>query len=153
GNQSRPWPRPLAALPGRVPPTQRGATRETISASFVGASPSTRVEAIDEAASRSNYFIGNDPSRWLANLPNFGRIAYRSVWPGIDVYLYGKGGRLEYDIVLTPGAALADIRIAFKGSSGLSVDRDGNLIVSTPAGELVQPRPTVYQPGPAGKPG
>jgi photosystem II stability/assembly factor-like uncharacterized protein len=151
-DQPRPWIGPLPAVPGRrARHIQRGAARATISASFVGASPSTRVEAIDQAASRSSYFIGNDPSRWLANLPNFERIAYRGVWPGIDVYLYGKGGRSEYDIVLAPGAALADARIAFKGSSGLSLDRGGNLIVSTPAGKLVQPKPTVYQPGPAGR--
>jgi hypothetical protein len=45
----------------------------------------------------SNYFFGNDPSRWLKGVPHFARVRYTSVYEGVDVEYYGNQRRLEYD--------------------------------------------------------
>src|SRR5262245_21850533 len=61
-------------------------------------------EPLDPLASRSNYFIGRDPAQWRVNVPNFGRVRYRHVWPGIDLVYYGASNRVEYDFIVAPGA-------------------------------------------------
>jgi hypothetical protein len=33
----------------------------------------------------ANYFIGNDPSKWQANVPTYGSVLYRDLYPGIDL--------------------------------------------------------------------
>src|ERR1039458_2140359 len=35
------------------------------------ANPAAKVTGVDELASRSNYFIGNDPAKWRTNVPTF----------------------------------------------------------------------------------
>ena len=47
--------------------------------------------------STSNYFIGSDPSKWHTSVPNYERVRYIGVYPGIDLLFYGNDGKLEYD--------------------------------------------------------
>ena len=51
---------------------------------LIGASPKLRFEPLDQQPGISNYFIGNDPSQWQTNVPHYGRVALRGVYPGID---------------------------------------------------------------------
>ena len=69
---------------------------------LIGASPKARFEPLERQLGISNCFIGNDPSKWRTNVPNFGRVALREVYPGIDLIFYGNEGRLEYDWVVAP---------------------------------------------------
>jgi hypothetical protein len=71
---------------------------------LLGTSRKMRVEPVDQQPGISNYFIGNDPSKWRTNIPNYGRFALREVYPGIDLIFYGKERQLEYDWVVAPGA-------------------------------------------------
>src|SRR5260370_889587 len=92
------------------------ATRSSISAaptknpdalvqlSLVGANPHAPVEGKDLQPGRSNYFIGNDPSRWQHDVPHFARVKFRGVYPGVDLVYYGNQGRLESDYVVAPHA-------------------------------------------------
>jgi len=59
---------------------------------------------MDELPGKSNYFIGNDPKKWRTNVPNYAKVKYANVYPGVDVVYYGNQGQLEYDFVVQPGA-------------------------------------------------
>src|SRR4051794_15336396 len=72
----------------------------------------------------------------------YGRVRYSGVWPGIDVVYHGRQRRLEYDFVVAPGVDPGAIRLRF--SHRVTIER-GALVVHTPAGRIVQPRPTLYQ--------
>ncbi len=97
------------------------------------------------------HFIGNDPSQWHANIPTFGRVEYQDVYPGIDVAYYGnqspgrEGVGLEYDFIVSPGVDPDAIALNFAGADGLEIDRAGNLVVHTAAGDVVQQKPYLYQ--------
>src|SRR5262249_24626912 len=41
---------------------------------FVGANPDVVAAGREELQSHSNYFIGNDSSKWLTDVPNFGQV-------------------------------------------------------------------------------
>ena len=71
---------------------------------LVGANSEAKAQGLDERVTKSNYLIGNDSEKWLTNIPNYGRVKYQDIYPGIDVVYYGRQGKLEYDFVLAPGA-------------------------------------------------
>jgi len=96
-------------------------------------------------ASYSNYILGNDPSRWLSRIPNFGRVTYESIYPGVDVAFYGNRERLEHDFVVAPGADYHVIRVRLNGLRDLELQADGNLKLSLPDGDLSFGKPEVYQ--------
>ena len=112
---------------------------------LVGANPQPVVTGRDPLPGKSHYFLGNDPSQWRTDVPTYARVAFDEVYPGIDLVYYGNQHRLEYDFVVAPGADPAAIRLAIDGAQQVSLDADGNLILSTPHGEIRQHRPVVYQ--------
>jgi hypothetical protein len=67
---------------------------------FPGAIPAAdlTVEGLEPLPGRSNYFIGNDPAKWHTDVPHYGRVRYRNLYPGIDLVLYGNPQQLEYDL-------------------------------------------------------
>src|SRR6185369_15313725 len=94
---------------------------------------------------RTNYLIGNDPRKWKTNIPNYAKVKYSDVYPGIDLVFYGNQNLLEYDFVVSPGADASVIALGFEGVTGMRVDEKGDLLLRTNAGEIRQNRPVVYQ--------
>jgi YD repeat-containing protein len=109
-----------------------------------GSSPSPRIEALDPLPGKSNYLVG-DRRSWVTNVPRFAKVAYRGLYPGVDLVVYGKEGELEYDLVVAPGADPSRIRLSFTGADEMRVDQAGHLVLETPGGEVRQLKPHVYQ--------
>ena len=112
---------------------------------FIGANPRSEVRGLEALPAKSNYLQGGDPSRWRTGVPHYARVRYTNIYPGIDMVYYGKQGELEYDFVLAPGASPSRINLEFEGVSKLKIDSGGNLVLRTPAGEVLQKRPLLYQ--------
>ncbi len=112
---------------------------------FIGANPSPLIEGMDELPGKSNYLIGADPQAWRTNIPNYARVRYDEVWPGIDIVFYGNQRQLEYDFTVAPGVSPRTIRLSFEGAKRISVDAGGDLILHLAEGELRQRKPLVYQ--------
>ncbi|MBU5445035.1 SBBP repeat-containing protein [Paenibacillus sp. MSJ-34] len=72
-------------------------------------------------------------------------VVYRELWPGVDLIFYGEDGKLKYDVTVQPGARLDDIQFAYRGAERLSLDEEGNLLIHTPYGILIEERPVSYQ--------
>jgi uncharacterized protein (TIGR03437 family) len=109
---------------------------------LIGAA-TTGMEGAKQLPGHSNYFIGNNPRQWQANVPTYEEVRYRSVYPGVDLVFYGKQREFEYDFIVAPGADAARIRLQF--GSPVSLDADGALHVRQGGEELVQHPPVVYQ--------
>lgn len=112
---------------------------------FAGARPEVEVVGEEETAGKSNYFLGNDPSQWHTNIPQYAGVRYRNIYPGVDLVFYGKGGALEYDFVVAPGADPGNIRLQFTGAQRMELDAAGSVLLETPGGQLVQRAPAIYQ--------
>ena len=117
----------------------------TVRMKLVGQNPGTRIEGISRQSSVTNYFHGNDPSRWLKSVPNFEKIRYSGVYPGIDLVYYGRGRELEYDFEIQALHDPSDIQMEFAGVDKLAVGPEGDLILSTPDGEIRHRRPVAFQ--------
>lgn len=110
-----------------------------------------RIEGVGKLKSGATYLLGNDRSAWRGDVPSFNSVAYRSVYPGIDLIYKGAGRRVEYDFVVAPQADPAAIRMEFAGASQVRVDRDGSLVATIDGKEeLRQQPPFAFQEDAAG---
>jgi hypothetical protein len=112
---------------------------------MTGSNPGASVTGLDELPGKSNYYIGNNPDRWRTDVPTFAKVGYRGVYPGIDLIYYGNQGQLEYDYVLSAGAAPSSISLAFEGARHISISREGDLTLDTGGGSVLMRAPVVYQ--------
>ena len=112
---------------------------------LVGANPVAAVTGADPLPGKSNYFIGNNPAKWHRDIPQFGRVRYQSVYPGVDLVYYGKQGQLEYDFEVAPGAAPEKIAFQVQGPQKPQLDDRGDLIFPTGHGEVRLNAPRMYQ--------
>jgi hypothetical protein len=112
---------------------------------FVGANPQPQVVGVDQLASTSNYLIGNDPSQWQTNIANFGRVEYHNLYPGVDLVFYGNQRQLEYDYVVAPGTDPGVIKLAIDGTESMTLDDQGDLVLHTSGGDVLEHAPVVYQ--------
>ena len=110
-----------------------------------GVQPHADLSGLAQLPGRSNYFIGKDPVRWNTNVPQFSRVRYHGVYPGIDLDFYGKQGRLEYDFDVNPGADFRQIELDFSGAHNVSVAPDGDLVIDLNGPELRFHAPQIYQ--------
>jgi uncharacterized repeat protein (TIGR01451 family) len=146
GNLDR-TPQPAAVEP-------RPAAREDVlQMRLVGANSAPQISGVDETSAKSNYYIGNDPSKWRINVSNFAKVHYAAVYPGVDLVYYGNQRQLEYDFVVAPGADPSVITLGFAQPNGankdlpLHINADGDLVAHLSGGDVSFHKPIVYQTG------
>jgi len=111
---------------------------------FPGANAVRPVGAQKQTA-RINYLIGDDPAGWRTNIPTYGQIRYPNLYPGIDLHYAGQGSKIEYTLVVKPGADVSQFQMAFEGAESLRLDEEGNLRILLDGGEVRDTRPLAYQ--------
>ena len=109
-----------------------------------GAAPRPRITGENELPARSNYLIGNDPAQWHTGVPNFAKVRYRGIYPGIDLVYYGSEDRLEHDFIVAPGADPGRIAIRVRGAGPLRI-RNGEALIGTEEADIRLLRPQIYQ--------
>lgn len=112
---------------------------------FVGSNPAAEIMGEQQLPGKSNYFVGNEPEQWRTNIAQYARVRYHGLYPGVDLVFYDRGGALEYDFVVAPGADPGQVRLRFAGAERVELNRSGDLILHTAAGQLVQRAPAIYQ--------
>jgi Beta-propeller repeat len=111
---------------------------------FVGANAHPRIGGEAKQPGTVNYFSG-EPNGWRTKIPTYARVRYRSLYPGIDLVFYGNNRELEYDLVVASGADPGQIKLAIAGARNIRIDGEGNLVLETPAGDVIQQKPKIYQ--------
>lgn len=138
--------RPAEVIPfrsGTRPQSKRSS--DILQFNLVGAAANPVVIGEDPQPGRVNYFIGNDKSKWRTNVPTFGKVRYKNVYPGIDLVYYGNHRQLEYDFAISPGADSSVIQFEIKGSREIEIDPEGSLVLKTNHGQLRFQSPAIYQ--------
>jgi hypothetical protein len=126
-----------AGNPGR-------AERHVVKLDFLGANKDVKPSGEEKTEAVISYFKG-DAADWHAGLPTYGRIAYRNLWPGIDLVYSGTADSLKYEFIVHPGADPSLVRLACRGASDLKVTGSGELEVVTPLGGFKDGTPVAYQ--------
>ena len=110
-----------------------------------GANPKCGTEGLGEQPGKSNYLVGNNPSRWKTNIPQYSMVKFTDIYPKIDLLYYGVPGKLEYDFVVNPGGNPGDIRLAFQGAQKIETGEKGGLEIRVGGEKLELNLPEVYQ--------
>jgi hypothetical protein len=106
----------------------------------------SKVTGLSELPGKSNYFIGNNPEKWRADMPNYAQVKYESIYPGVDLIYYSTHGRqLEFDFVVAAGADPRQIKLGFADVNELKLDAAGDLVMGTNERQVRMHRPVVYQ--------
>jgi len=124
-----------------------------LTAKFVGANPNPEVIAERQLEYKCNYFLGNDPTKWHTDVPNYEAITLKDIYPGIDLKYSGDGsGQAAYEFITAPGADIAQIKVEYEGAEETSIDADGKLILKTKWGDMTAAVKTpVDSPRPVGE--
>jgi len=110
--------------------------------SLAGANHNARMEALDQLPGVSNWFLGNEPTKWRSGVRHYARVLYRDVYPGIDqVFYYNAAGQLEFDFIVAPDADPHAIQLSY--NYPVRTDSEGNLLIA----DVRLERPKVYQNG------
>jgi gliding motility-associated-like protein len=115
-----------------------------VEVAFEGANTAIQVKEEHPTDVKFNYFIGNDSRQWAANVPSFGEIIYRDVYPGIDFKMYAFRETLKYEFLVAPNADASKIKLHYTGSKELKLT-DNQLSVQTSVNSFRELKPYTYQ--------
>jgi hypothetical protein len=120
---------------------------------FVGASRHAQLSGVNRRPGVVSYFTGSNPRLWRTDIPTYGSVRERSLYPRIDLSYRGpaSGSRLEFGWIVRPGARAGDIRIHVDGAANLRIDAHGRLQMRVGASTLIESKPLLYQASPSGR--
>jgi hypothetical protein len=127
--------------------TSAGSERNIIAVDILGAAQNSRLVGLEQQPGKTNYFLGNDPRKWRADVRTFAKVKYENIYPNIDLVFYGAGRELEYDFVVRPGADPASIAMMLTAGTGRGavVEDDGSLAIPAGDGTIRFRAPVLYQ--------
>ena len=113
---------------------------------FVGAGKPTVIAGSDPLPGKTNYFIGNDPKQWHANVPNYSAVEYLGLYPGVDAVFHGDNHKLEFDFNIAPGSDPHAIALEVDGARRIRLNREGDVLLRMDATrDMVMGKPHIYQ--------
>lgn len=111
-------------------------------ARFEDANPGAPI-GLGPSCYESNFFVGEE-ARWRMGVPSYSAVRYEDLYDGVDLIYRWEVG-LKADFFLDPGIDPGVIRFQYEGAGTPTIDGDGNLILSTAAGDVVDLAPYGYQ--------
>jgi hypothetical protein len=72
-------------------------------------------------------------------------VVYDGIYPGVDLVYYGTQGRAEHDFIVAPGINPSVIALEVHGADQVAIDAQGDLVVTTGAGDVRLQKPVLYQ--------
>jgi hypothetical protein len=108
--------------------------------SFAAANTQAEISGVDLLPGKANYFSGSDPALWRTNVPTYAKVRYAGIYPGIDLLYHGT----------RPSGDPRQIALRFDGVRHVAAGPEGDLALSTAAGEIRHRRPVMYQVGEGG---
>jgi hypothetical protein len=129
----------------RVASASGGSATARFSLEFVGAHTVTP-RGQQRAGAHFNYFLG-DQKQHRSQVAAYESVVYDELYEGIDLSAWGKGDRLKYEFHVAPKANHTAIGVRYQGVKRLTLDDQGRLHASLPAGwgEAIEEKPLVYQ--------
>ncbi|MGA8866507.1 MAG: hypothetical protein WB510_06040, partial [Candidatus Sulfotelmatobacter sp.] len=120
--QMEPWVgRSRGLMPPHQPIHERGSAA-VVRMRLVGGNSHSQLASMDPLPGKVNYYLGNDPGKWHSGVPQYARVSYRTVYPGIDLAYYGERSKLEFDFIVAPGSNPESIGLSFDGAKHLESD-------------------------------
>ena len=118
---------------------------QTLHFAFENANPAAPLEAVEVQPGVTNYYLGQDRSKWRLGVKNYAKLRAQGVYPGVDVIYYGDHRQLEFDFVVAPKADPRAIGLTFSGMEKLYKDASGDLVAEVGGQPVRFAKPYAYQ--------
>jgi hypothetical protein len=96
-----------------------------------------KLEAVDI------YYVNNQSQ----TVNSFEEVIYKNLYNKIDLKWYEKNGELKYDYICQAGADYSSIKLNIEGAQQLSINKNGELVIKTTLGSIIEKAPLVFQNG------
>ncbi|NLV26376.1 MAG: PKD domain-containing protein [Methanomicrobiales archaeon] len=111
-----------------------------------GSNPEKKIIGLNPLNGTANFYYGTDPSAWVTGATITSGVKYEDVYEGIDYTVSGTEELLKSEFILDAGADPDQIIVMYQGHSGLALNETtGDLIITTPAREIIDEAPVAYQ--------
>lgn len=116
-----------------------------VAAHFVGSKEVTHITKQQASPHYFNYFIGNDRSKWVSGVYSYHEAVLEDFYTDIDLKVFDDDARFKYELWCQPNSDASQIAIDYKGAEKVRIDEKGNLVITTPLGDMVEQAPVAYQ--------
>ena len=127
-----------------TPPLKYTTKLAQISLEFVGANVLPEIKGLNPLAAIP--VSNRENLEHVAD--SFAEIKYANVFPGIDVYFYGKQKQLFYEFILSENADTDNLRMKvgnMDGAGNIKVDSHGDITVTCHGKKMLIKKPRVYR--------
>lgn len=112
---------------------------------FLNSNEVNNVQKANKTDHYYNFFLGNDRDKWASDVHGFGEAILKDLYDNIDLKLIEQEEQLKYEFHVHPKADPSIIRLEYAGHEKLDIDKEGNLIVKTSLGKIIEQKPYAYQ--------
>lgn len=116
-----------------------------VSAHFIGSNAVTNITKDIPTPHYFNFFLGNDQSKWKENVKGYQQVVLNDFYPSIDLRIIDNDSHFKYELWCAPGSDPSQIAIEWKSAEKISVEKNGNLKITTSLGAIIEEKPIVYQ--------
>lgn len=81
----------------------------------------------------------------VMDVHTYSKLIYHNIYPGIDWVIYQTENGIKYDFVVQPYADPNMIKWKFEYSEGITLNKEGNIIVNTRMGSIIENAPISFQ--------
>jgi len=131
-------------MPRHLHAAQHSSSAAALKLELLGANPQPEISARDRGDSYTNY-VTSTARQSISNVPQYGRVHYFGVYPGIDLTYYGNHGQLEFDFIVAPDTPATKIAFGIRGAESVSTNSAGDLVLHSAGGDVQLHKPVAYQ--------
>jgi hypothetical protein len=106
-------------------------------------------QGINKSETYYNYFLGNDSTKWANHVALYDEVEVKQILRGINIKYYFDNGNLRYDYIIEPGGDISQLKMDFVFGNDCqyycTINSDGELVLNTSIGEIVNGKVYAYQ--------
>lgn len=112
---------------------------------FIGAQNVTKIEKKGKTPFYYNYFIGKDKGNWTSEVHGYDEFTMKELYSGIDLKFIEQEMQLKYEFHVAPAIDASQIKFNYQGHDKVFINKQGELVVKTELGEIIEEKPYAYQ--------
>ncbi|HEY8402199.1 MAG TPA: hypothetical protein VIK89_13110, partial [Cytophagaceae bacterium] len=113
---------------------------QTVVLQLLNGNANPEIVPLDKATEYYNFYYAHCPNG-ITNVPAYGKLIYKNVYPFIDMVFHAEEKGMKYDFIVHPGGNPADIRMKYEGVNEVSRTQDGKLVINHYLGAIEEQQP------------
>jgi len=103
------------------------------------------VTGLNSSKTKVNYYIGKDSKNWKKNVSTYQQVLYTNLYTGVNLHLKAHGKNIEKIYVIYRNGSPNSIWVNVNGSTGLKINKKGELEILNGSSALKLTKPVAYQ--------